>query len=113
MASVSFYNDTNLTLYIAIAYYDQGCSGNSAFRKEGWFKLLPRQKKTLWDGASDLFYYIAIDEKHEWTWGGNSDTELPSHPFSRCMNEPGGTRYGMRVFEPKDDHTINLFTNPF
>lgn len=108
--SLKFRNNTNLTLWLAIAHEEQECTG-SKWRKEGWWKLTPGQQATVWTGLTNNrnFYFYAHDASYSYEWKGNYYTGLPDHIFSRCWDEPGGTIYGMRVWTATaDDYTINL-----
>jgi len=105
-----FKNDTSLTLFIAFAHEEQSCGG-SKWRKVGWYELGPRGTKTVRTGSTKgNFYYYAEDKDRNHIWSGNTYTDLPQHAFSRCWDEPGGRKLGMKVFtSTTDDYTKTLY----
>ncbi|MGG0793582.1 DUF1036 domain-containing protein [Brevibacillus laterosporus] len=106
-----FRNDTGRTLWLAIAYEDNRCTG-SKWRKEGWKVMGPRSSIRVYNGPTKnkRFYFFANDRGYEYTWSGNTYTDLPSHPFDRCWDEPGGERRGMESFiAAADEYTWPLY----
>lgn len=111
-----FRNDTGRNIYIAIAYVDRSCTG-SKWRKLGWYKIGPRSSRRVYTGQTNnqRFSYYAHDERREYEWPRHIDayTELPSHPFDRCWDEPGGERRGMGDFiahaDQNDNYTRTIY----
>ncbi|MDA2464226.1 DUF1036 domain-containing protein [Bacillus cereus] len=93
-----FRNETNLTVWLAAAFYDPTCSGK--WRKQGWFRMAPGQIITLWPGPatySDV-YFFARDTNETRKWEGNEyNVDLPlgymefsnglDYYFDRCWND--------------------------
>lgn len=108
-----FRNDTGKTIWVAIAYRDDRCTG-SKWRKEGWWKIGPRSSKMVYsESAKDkTFSFFAHDEGYNHTWPKRVDayTDLPDHIFDRCWDEPGGERRGMGDFRSHArDYTMELY----
>ncbi|PCN44442.1 hypothetical protein B9C88_09505 [Brevibacillus laterosporus] len=111
--ALTFRNETGRPLWVAIAYWDDRCTG-SKWRKEGWWKIGPRSNVTVYTGPTKnrKFYYFAHNEgyKHTWPEFVSHYTNLPSHAFSRCWDEPGGERRGMGSFTASaDQYTMELY----
>ncbi|MHA4090880.1 DUF1036 domain-containing protein [Bacillus cereus] len=114
--SLSFRNETGTRIFLAIAYWNGQCSGNK-WRKEGWWEIGPRSSRTVYTGPTNnqRFYYFAINEDRSWAWPDIKTfyTDLPSFAFSRCLDEPGGERYGMGDFiahaDQYDNATMELY----
>lgn len=114
---LKFKNDTNLTLWLAVAYPDQSCRDNK-WRKEGWWRMNPGQTVTVWTGATKdrNFLYFARDTNENIKWEENYYTDLPLGPmgldyyFSQCWDQRGGINRGMKLITPTvEDATLELF----
>ena len=108
-----FKNDTGKAIWLAIAFYDERCVG-SKWRKEGWWKIEPRSRKTPYTGPTNnqRFYYFAYHEDNTWDWPDikTIHTYLPSEAFSRCWDESGGEYHGLGEFiATADDYTMTLY----
>ncbi|PWE74531.1 hypothetical protein B1R38_05230 [Bacillus cereus] len=122
---LKFKNDTNLMLWLTVAYWDPSCSGNK-WRKEGWFRMPPGSTVTAWTGKTkdNDFFYFARDTNETIKWEENYYTDLPlgsmnfsnglDYYFSRCWDEPvpetNRINRGMQLIRPTvEDATLELF----
>lgn len=108
-----FKNNTNLNLEIAIAYYNEKCTG-SKWRKQGWWQIPSNREITaLSENVNNKkFFYFARSTNNAYIWNGDMTTYLPNEVFSRCWDETGGTIYGMRNFiATADDFTLPFSLN--
>ncbi|MGE1059970.1 DUF1036 domain-containing protein [Bacillus sp. GMa5/1] len=113
---LSFHNQTNEKIYVAIAYSDVDCQseGNIQWIKRGWWAITPNDTVLVWNGSANnkMFLYYAENDGPTRIWAGDRFTDLPRTAFSRCWAIPGGTdsrNLGLRLFTATaDNFTMNL-----
>ena len=80
-----FRNQTNRTVYVAIAYYWQNCPDGDNWSKKGWWRISPGGTSTVRGGASNgakYFWHAHTADGVEWS--GPFKTWLPSTEFDWC-----------------------------
>jgi len=117
--SISIRNSTPNTVYVAVAYYNGGCSPR--YGKRGWYSVAPGRTRVVYGGRFNYAYfrYYAEDSFGN-VWDGNNFTNVPDDPFDTCWiaNCSPGTscrRLGFRdpgyfncTFLCTEDKIINL-----
>lgn len=116
--AISIRNSTPNTVYVAVGYYNTGCSPRQG--KRGWYSVAPGRTRVVYGGRSHhaTFRYYAEDDVGH-VWSGNNFTDVPDDAFDMCWiaNCSPGTpcrRLGFRdpgyfdCLTCPGDRTINL-----
>lgn len=86
-------------LWLAIGYYNPGCSDGSNWGKRGWYRIEPGQSAiVLWTTNAHSTFFAEADDGVFWG-GGPFNTNVPSQAFDWCWNTASsqGQIVGMRL----------------
>jgi uncharacterized membrane protein len=109
-------------LWVAIMYYEPGCSDGGDWIKKGWWRLTSGQCAIVYGGDLDdlnqYYYYYAESEDFATTWNGPINRFVPFQAFewcewtacSRSDGRPCGYDVGFRLLDigDYDDYTLTL-----
>ncbi|MCG7407056.1 DUF1036 domain-containing protein [Paenibacillus sp. ACRRX] len=80
-------NSTPNPIYVAVGYYDAGCSPVT-YTKVGWYRITPGRSSLLVTGSSvNQTYYVYAYDTFNNVWDGNYFTYVPTTAFSMCWIE--------------------------
>lgn len=80
-------NSTPNPIFVAVGYYDSGCSPIT-YVKKGWYRIAPGRRALLVTGsAANQSFYIYGYDRFGNSWGGNFYTYVPTTAFTMCWIE--------------------------
>ncbi|MFB9324510.1 DUF1036 domain-containing protein [Paenibacillus aurantiacus] len=123
-----FRNNTKLTVYVAFAYYNEDCMGDSIpdkpwpnlYEAVGWYRVNPGQTVEVLTGGVNnrQFYFYAESVSRSLVWSGLNMINLPQNAFQLCggagyCDAPLCRRVGMRSIAVGNysNYTINLVSS--
>jgi uncharacterized membrane protein len=120
--SLSFMNSYPSPLFICVVHYDPGCGPWNRWLKTGWWRILPFQSLTLWNGPLQTpnlsrfwYYYAQADDGAYWA-GADPYALITGDRFDQCWDDESGDtwRQGLRALDVNgfDDLTVSLTPNP-
>jgi hypothetical protein len=94
---IRYNNSYSRGLWLAVGYYNPGCSDGGNWSKKGWWRLEPGQAATVLETTNSIStFYAEADDGH--FWPGSYRTNLPLQAFDWCWNtaSSSGEDVGMR-----------------
>ncbi|WP_053912198.1 DUF1036 domain-containing protein [Aneurinibacillus migulanus] len=81
--AISIRNSTPNLVYVAVAYYNEGCSPR--YGKRGWYSIEPGRTTVVFGGRSNHAYFrFYAEDNFGHVWGGDDFTNVPNEAFDMC-----------------------------